>query len=83
MFHVTGAGPSAGAGLPPADGPKIMLAKFPVFRYNIKAILKKQSAGVMELVDVVDSKSCSSIHRRFCRTLGITAYFQLNNSIWF
>ena len=41
VFHVTGAGPSAGAGLPPADGPKIMLAKFPVFRYNIKAILKK------------------------------------------
>lgn len=30
-----------------------------------------------------DSPSCSSIHRRFCRTLGITAYFQLNNSIWF
>ena len=41
VFHVTGAGPSAGARLSPADGPKIMLAKFPVFRYNIKAILKK------------------------------------------
>ena len=40
-------------------------------------------AGVLELVDEVDSKSCSSIHRCFCRTLGITAYFQLNNSIWF
>ena len=40
-------------------------------------------AGVLELADETDSKSCSSIHRRFCRTLGITAYFQLNNSIWF
>ena len=46
MFHVTGTGPSAGAGLTPADGPKIMLAKFPVFRYNIKAILKKSSLPV-------------------------------------
>lgn len=40
-------------------------------------------AGMSELADEADSKSCSSIHRRFCRTLGITAYFQLNNSIWF
>ena len=35
------------------------------------------------MADEGDSKSCSSIHRCFCRTLGITAYFQLNNSIWF
>ena len=60
-------------------GGKITLAIRRRFGYNSKV----SSAGVMELVDVVDSKSCSSIHRRFCRTLGITAYFQLNNSIWF
>ena len=49
--------------------------------YNQK--VRRTHAGVSELADDRDSKSCSSIHRRFCRTLGITAYFQLNNSIWF
>ena len=60
-----------------------MLAFCLGFVYNKSRSTFRLFAGVMELVDVVDSKSCSSIHRRFCRILGITAYFQLNNSIWF
>ena len=31
-------------------------------------------AGVMELADVTDSKSCSSIHVRLAGTLDITAF---------
>ena len=51
--------------------------------FLLAMVYNKRHAGMMELADVTDSKSCSSIHRRFCRTLGITAYFQLSNSIWF
>ena len=58
--------------MPPAaanDRRTFPLAFSGEMRYNYY-----QRAGVMELVDVVDSKSCSSIHVRLAGTLDITAF---------
>ena len=53
-------------------GGKIALAIRRRFGYNSKV----SSAGVMELVDVVDSKSTSPLHTTLAETLDFTRLFE-------
>ena len=53
-------------------GGKITLAILRRFGYNSKV----SSAGVMELVDVVDSKSTSPLHTALAETLDFARLFQ-------